>query len=296
MKTEPPMANMVLIPSYNFDHCSDIEDAEMRDLSMQVTRTYSRKKSIEELLEEWETAPGTVPAASVAETFPVASVGGVMDTSIRIVHMEPLHSQNNGSCGSSADVIIMDPRAGCSCGNKNDEVEKYKALAQTLQKEKDALMLKNAELEARNANLQDSLTSKLLPTPEVPFQEEEGFLDSATMLQLSNEAGSKDYLFVKFLMMRLFPEGLVGRTVTGRTSNNPPGRPKKKNDGFHQDENVPRPARDTAKVPLDPVKVKWIKRRLYERRKFLRDDNVAIQLKYKSATRLMTRIIANASR
>lgn len=111
------MANMVLIPSYNFDHCSDIEDAEMRDLSMQVTRTYSRKKSIEELLEEWETAPGTVPAASVAETFPVASVGGVMDTSIRIVHMEPLHSQNNGSCGSSADVIIMDPRAGMVCFN-----------------------------------------------------------------------------------------------------------------------------------------------------------------------------------
>lgn len=150
----------------------------------------------------------------------------------------------------------------CSC-RKSDEVEKYKKLSESLQKEKDALVVRNATLESQNAKLLDSLTSKLLPTPEKPFKEEEGFLDCEGLLRMSHEAGSKDYLFLKFLMMKLFPEG---RSVTGRESNNPSVRPKKKEascpDDTPQDTNEAtdnEPAKGTAKIPLDPVKVKWIK-------------------------------------
>lgn len=151
--------------------------------------------------------------------------------------------------------------AECSCG-KSDEVEKYKKLSESLQKDKDALLSWTAQLESQNAKLQDSLTSKLLPTPEIPFKVEEGFLDCETLVRMSHEAGSKDYLFIKFAMMKLFPEGLVGRSVTGRVSNNPSGRPKKKDapgpDATPQSTNE-KSGTGTAKIPLDPVKVKWIK-------------------------------------
>lgn len=147
----------------------------------------------------------------------------------------------------------------CSCG-KFEELEKYIKLSECLQKEKETLLLKNAKLEAQNAKLQDSLTSKLLPTPDKPFkEEEEGFLDSETLQRMSHEASDKDYLFLKFVMMKLFPEGFVGRAVTGRTSNNPSGRRKKIGGGVSDDLTGNGTAKETFKVPLDPVKVKWIK-------------------------------------
>lgn len=87
--------------------------------------------------------------------------------------------------------------------------------------------MKNDKLEAKNGLLLESLTSKLLPVPEKPFVEEEGFYDCETLKKMSHEAGDSDYSFVKFLMLRFWPEGFAGRSVTGRSSNNPSGRPKK---------------------------------------------------------------------
>ncbi|XP_065095793.1 uncharacterized protein LOC135717591 [Ochlerotatus camptorhynchus] len=167
----------------------------------------------------------------------------------------------------------------CSCG-KLVEVEKYKQLLESLQKEKDALLLRNAQLEAQNAKLLDSLTSKLLPTPEKPFKEDEGFLDCETLQRLSHEAGDKDYLFVKFLIMQLFP-------VCPADNAHDTGDGEATGDETEG---------ETAKVPLDPVRVRWIKRRHYDRRIFLRDDSATANTCYKNAGRLMTRVIANASR
>ncbi|XP_065085188.1 uncharacterized protein LOC135707314 [Ochlerotatus camptorhynchus] len=259
LQWEPSSSEMIMVPEYNFESNVGAEEIDMVEPTSsapppQATRTYSRKKSIEQLLQEWETVP-------------CASNNGIPENSIQIVHVEQLYDKGNGACGSSPEVVIVNTQSECSCG-KLDEVENYKKLSESLQKEKDALLLRNAQLEAQNAKLLDSLTSKLLPTPEKPFKEEEGFLDCETLQRLSHEAGDKDYLFVKFLMMQLFPDGFVGRSVTGRRSNNPSGRPKKK-DAVCPVENThdtgdgeatgDETEGETAKVPLDPVKVRWIK-------------------------------------
>lgn len=118
------------------------------------------------------------------------------------------------------------------------EIKKLKMLIKFLERDLAEEVLKNKKLaeeiarsEQMNCKLQQAITSKLLPVPETPFKDCEDFLDSNTLTQFSLEANS-DYIFMKFLMMRLWPEGLVGRSVTGRQSNNPSGRPKvSKGDG-----------------------------------------------------------------
>ncbi|XP_062535423.1 uncharacterized protein LOC134204659 [Armigeres subalbatus] len=283
---------MITLSEQNFDFYSNSEevDAEMSQTSVVPTlgpllHTYGRRRSIEQLLQDWETVP------SVSDI-------NVDDNTIKIVRIESLNENANPLCASSPGVVVMDAQSGCSCG-KSDEVEKHKASMESLRRERDALLLENAQLKAQYTRLLDSLTSKLLPRPEKPFyEEEEEFLDCEVLIRLSHEAGDSDYLFLKFLMMKLFPDGLVGRSVTGRPSNNPPGRPKKSDMG--SSENMPsmnhEVNRETGKIQLDPVKVKWIKRRLNERRIFLRDDAVAANVCYKGVGHLMTRVIANASR
>lgn len=119
----------------------------------------------------------------------------------------------------------------CSCGMA-EESKKLKSLVESLQRDLSLEVMKNkklaeenARLEIKNGKLQEALTSKLLPEPETPFKDCDEFLDANTLRQFSLEATS-DYIFMKFLMMRLWPDGLVGRSVTGRQSNNPSGRPR----------------------------------------------------------------------
>lgn len=134
---------------------------------------------------------------------------------------------------------------------------------------KDKILKSNAELTALNAKLQSALTSKLLPQPEAPFKDVKGdFLDAETIRLLSTEAET-DYLFIKFLMMRLWPEGFIGRSVTGRRSNNPCGRSKapKSTNESGDSEHGPGPsnaisfaenAEGESKRPLEKDKVDFI--------------------------------------
>lgn len=97
------------VPTYNFDHHSDDEDVDMSEKpplpTSQITRTYRRKKSVDQLLQDWET--------TTAPCEPSCSNPG---PSIQIVHIESLYEQTNEAAGSAvneaADIVILNPQTG----------------------------------------------------------------------------------------------------------------------------------------------------------------------------------------
>ncbi|XP_062553997.1 uncharacterized protein LOC134219288 [Armigeres subalbatus] len=278
--------------------------------SKPLIRTYRRRITIDQLMEDWE----------------IDDQGNLDGDDMR-TDLQELPVSTREDFGT----------VGCTCG-KAEEAEKYKKLYESLRKavlenkqiegthndsgtqvqdEKHTTLIKdNAKLTAQNAKLQEALTSKLLPQPEVPFKDVDGdFLDADTIRQLSVEADT-DYLFVKFLMMRLWPEGFVGRSVTGRPSNNPSGRSKlaktaPNENATHQTESngienftekTPNTIDNfgektqTSKRPLEKEKVEFVLSCIYNRRLFLRDDGYTAQVHSKAGTSLMTRVIANSVR
>ncbi|XP_062556689.1 uncharacterized protein LOC134221508 [Armigeres subalbatus] len=208
----------------------------------------------------------------------------------------------------SADTQELKNKEGCSCGMAK-QAKKYKALYELLLKEK-----------VSNCGNHHKLSGKLviqllLPEPEAPLKNVTGsFLDPDLLRQLSIEAET-DYLFVKFVMLRLWPDGFFGRSVTGRPSNNPSGRSKPTttsqngtvNEGTTCDvgssienarcrgENMGNTTQ-APKQPLEKEKVEFVLSCLYQRRIFLRDDSLTAQVNAKAGKSLITRVIANASR
>ncbi|XP_062709040.1 uncharacterized protein LOC115267114 [Aedes albopictus] len=262
------------------------------------TRTYRRRITIDELLEEWQ--------GNESDREPNPST----------INKETESNLNEPS--ESEPVAETSEFFGCTCG-KAEEAQKYKTMYESLLNEmtdkessaKEKLLKDNAELAARNAKLQAALTSKLLPHPEEPFKDVSGnFLDAGTIRQLSIEADS-DYLFIKFVMMRLWPDGFAGRSVTGRRSNNPFGRSKsqKSTDKTTDVDETAHPGPssvsantsadgtgETTKRPLEKEKVDFVIACLYRRRVFLQDDPHAAQVRTKAGISLMTRVIANSTR
>ncbi|XP_055527330.1 uncharacterized protein LOC129719946 [Wyeomyia smithii] len=237
---------------------------------------------IEEIMHEWD-----------SDELDLNTNGSVVKNGLSS-HSIDLSEQENVQPGSRSEDVIVSLLPA-------KEVEKYKLLSENLKKEIDMLKEKNAKLEAQNEKFLECLTSKILPVPEKPFAEEEGFLDCETLTKLSFEAGDSDYTFVKFLMMKLWPEGFIGRSVTGRPSNNPSGRSKNVNSirtgsGSLKEATDGVTERRSEREALEKVKVDFIINRLYERRIFLRDDVSTAKSVSNSGKRTMTRVIANASR
>ncbi|XP_021701563.1 uncharacterized protein LOC110676761 [Aedes aegypti] len=275
------------------DDDSPCESIAAQPVSKPLLRTYRRRITIDELLEDWN----------------VGDQNATTNSGIGVNLEEP-----------SEPIAKSSNTIECSCGMA-EEAKKYKNLYEslltaTMDKEavrqdsldpatKEKLLKQNAELLGRNAKLQEALTSKLLPQPEVPFKDVKGdFLDAETIRLISIEADT-DYLFMKFLMMRLWPEGLTGRSVTGRRSNNPSGRSKSKpsNASDHtelpESTNVIRAAEDAeraTKRPLEKDRVDFLISCLYRRRVFLKDDANTAQVHTKAGISLMTRVIANSTR
>ncbi|XP_065077880.1 uncharacterized protein LOC135701103 [Ochlerotatus camptorhynchus] len=259
---------------------SDKEDADVRKLPP-IIRTYRRKASVEQLMQDWDN-----------ESSDEQEVNQANDQEINQVNTTPNQ--------------VTD----CSCGTA-EEARKYKKMVESLQMDLSEEILKtkrlaeeNARLVTQNGKLQEALTSKLLPEPETPFKDCGEYIDANTLRQFSLEADS-DYLFIKFIMMRLWPEGLLGRSVTGRQSNNPSGRPKsvrqedKTGEGTSAGASISGESADgtsVTKLALEKEKVDYCIRCLHERRIFLRDDVKTAMARSKAGTSLMTRVIANASR
>lgn len=146
----------------------------------------------------------------------------------------------------------------CRCGQQStfEELIKENALLK-----KKVNKLKKAYLEATNRtiNLTDTLTSKVLGThgEDKTFTEEDGYPSAQQLKAMSNQAIRSDYIFVKLLMEELWPEGFYNRSVTGRASNNPFGRPPA---GGRTVPNLPP---SVPRIPLEKDKVEYIKGNLH---------------------------------
>ncbi|XP_062715695.1 uncharacterized protein LOC115259151 [Aedes albopictus] len=148
-----------------------------------------------------------------------------------------------------------------------------------LKQENEVLKRDNNKLRSLNMKLQEALLAR--PTGQ-NFSEIPGYPDAKWLLGISQNAQDSDYLFVKELVFRLFPQGLGNATVSGMTSNNPSGRGG--NNAVEGREPVEQ---------LDPEKVKYIRERLHERRLILQDElGVAVQRSRRTA-RHIAAVIAN---
>ncbi|XP_055598353.1 uncharacterized protein LOC129747949 [Uranotaenia lowii] len=166
----------------------------------------------------------------------------------------------------------------CDCKKKVDD------LMQKLH-EKDAEM---KSLRQANMNLQRALVSKLIANPDEPFKDHCGIIGVERIKRFNEEAGDSDYLFVKFLMNALWPEGFRGRSISGRPSNNPSGL-KKSTD---RDQSV----QHTQTTRLEEDKIRFIKDRLRERREFFRDDAAATLEALDKCNRFIRTVMYNSLR
>nr|XP_029715035.1 uncharacterized protein LOC115258773 [Aedes albopictus] len=145
----------------------------------------------------------------------------------------------------------------------------------------ESLQEENSKLRTLNMLLQESLVRN---REETTLTEVEGYPKKEWLLSVSQNAENSDYLFVKELLLRLFPQGVGNATTSGRPSNNPKGR--NKGDG-EKDHFIPQTNK------LDPDKVAYMKDRLYERRLILQDPVGIAMEKSKMVNKHIANVIAN---
>ncbi|KXJ76075.1 hypothetical protein RP20_CCG010356 [Aedes albopictus] len=101
---------------------------------------------------------------------------------------------------------------------------------------------------------------------------------NAKLKKFSEVAGSRDYIFVKLLLLDIFTDGLKNKTLTGRVTNNPNGR--KGGERVHVDES-------TEKDRLEPAKVKYIEERFVEHRCYQGDTAAVAGVKIRQCRELI---------
>ncbi|XP_058455364.1 uncharacterized protein LOC131432837 [Malaya genurostris] len=143
------------------------------------------------------------------------------------------------------------------------------------------LHVENSKLRTLNMLLQESLLQK---GNEGSFTDIPGYPSTEWLLSVSQNSGDSDYLFIKELMLQLSPQGVGNATATGRPSNNPHGCKK---EPINKDSNVQRINK------LDPEKVKYMKDRVYERRRILQDPVGIAMTKAKMINKHIANVIAN---
>ncbi|XP_062713021.1 uncharacterized protein LOC109410623 [Aedes albopictus] len=180
----------------------------------------------------------------------------------------------------------------------------------TLEKRNSYLTAENTRLMDTNKKLTDQnwkLQCKLVQDNNkktfftVDTVDKTGYPTPEWLLKASQVAKDSDYLFIKELMMYLWPKGVGRGTTSGRVSNNPGG--KKKQDGNTATEPTVGPSSVSATTPtanandtsakLDPSKVKFIKDCLLQRREILGDEYGLANELAKKATQHINRVLAN---
>ncbi|XP_062552654.1 uncharacterized protein LOC134217851 isoform X2 [Armigeres subalbatus] len=214
---------------------------------------------------------------------------------------------DSGTIDDQENATKQDNNDACTCGLQV-KVCQLDAQVNELQGALDELKVKVAfykkkttDLKVTNAKLQKALVSKLLPEPVRPFKDVEGFPNCDDIMTMSMEAHDSDYMFVKFLMNAIWPDGFAGRTVTGRVSNNPKGRPKVNVVATEGNAGEDRGCTSAASPPavsvaLEDEKVQFVKARLLERRIHLHDETVVAKKASEGCNRLMQMVISNAKR
>nr|XP_029728622.1 uncharacterized protein LOC109429266 [Aedes albopictus] len=127
--------------------------------------------------------------------------------------------------------------------------------------------------------------------------EKDGYPSPEWLIKASTVANDSDYLFVKELMLFLWPKGIDRHaTTSGRTSNNPKGAKKVQTDT--EETAGPSKKASTAasgdpSVQIDPEKVNFIKDCLFQRREILGDDHGMANSLAKKAVQHINRVLAN---
>lgn len=177
-----------------------------------------------------------------------------------------------------------------------------------------ALIRKCEDSENRSNRLTDALSAKVLGEPhDDVFTVVQGFPDKAKLKQLSQGGQKSDYLFVRLLMKELWPTGVVNRSVTGRSSNNPLGRGR----SVLNDANGPSKTKGNTPLALEQEKVQYchgsfylsslvyykkiftqpaFTDRLEEHRRYLGDPEIVARTHADECGRLTARVIAYYSK
>ncbi|XP_058450195.1 uncharacterized protein LOC131429822 [Malaya genurostris] len=174
----------------------------------------------------------------------------------------------------------------CKCGHQAAIellIKKYTKLVEQNKK----LKTKYDDTSTRCMSLTDALSSKLIGQPRTTiFTEVAGYPDQNKLRMFSDAANKSDYIFVKLLMLHLWPDGLQNRTVTGRASNNPLGRSRQeKSTSFCPESSYKR-------IALESEKVEYISNRLLEHRLFLGDAPSIAKRNADECCQLMARVIS----
>ncbi|XP_055544675.1 uncharacterized protein LOC129729852 isoform X2 [Wyeomyia smithii] len=185
-------------------------------------------------------------------------------------------------------MTVFDSDIEAENSSENDDARNIENMTKKIKdlKEKN-IKLKKAYDKAleRIFRLTDILNSKVCGEPtENVFTEVPGFPDRTTLKRFS-EAATSDFVFVKLMMKGLWPNGLKNKSVIGRASNNPYGRPSRK-----------RPLNPLVQIEpreqLSPEKVKYIGDRFIEHRIFQSDPPVIAKQRSDECNGLMTRMVS----
>ncbi|XP_062557631.1 uncharacterized protein LOC134222499 [Armigeres subalbatus] len=187
--------------------------------------------------------------------------------------------------GSEAQTAVT---IECSCGQQPAITKLLKDNA-TMKAQNEKLKKALRESNKRCLKLTDFLNSKIIGEPQGEiFTEIEGFPSTDQLKNFSNQAIKSDYTFVRLLMEELWPDGFLNRSVSGRSSNNPHGRPKA---GVNKSQ-IQVSTQTVKRIPLEPDKVKYLRDRLLEHRIFRGDSPAVAKSMADEAPRLMKRVLA----
>lgn len=154
------------------------------------------------------------------------------------------------------------------------ELERVKKQLEALQREVNLL----------RASVNDGLQRHKVVAAEASFTDVPGFPDTDWLMGEHVRANPSDYVFVRRMMMRLFPQGVGNATPTGNPSPNPGGRRKNNAVKHHHAARRDR---------IDPTKMEWMTERLRERRMILRDSPAEAAEAARLINQHVTRVICN---
>ncbi|XP_055611868.1 uncharacterized protein LOC129758390 [Uranotaenia lowii] len=190
------------------------------------------------------------------------------------------------------DSLIEEPEGPtCVCGQQL-AIDELLAKNQRMIEQISKLKAENKLSLQRCLTLTDSLNSKILGQATEVFTEIEGFetIDSLKKISQAAMTAKSDFIFVKLLMFRLWPDGLKNYSKSGRSSNNPHGRPRK--DGKARQA---RSSREERRI-LDPEKITYLEERFYEHRLFQGDSPAVARSGTSECGALINRVLAYYAR
>ncbi|XP_058820054.1 uncharacterized protein LOC131682465 isoform X2 [Topomyia yanbarensis] len=265
----------------------DWEEPEWLDCSKPGPSSNSARMSIFEQIEgtgKQEMAAGRNTSNKVKRTYLAKRVGkeNTMGNDV----LDGILSQDE--CGENRDTPTAEINE-CTCGQQS-AIEQLQSDNSAMKKQ--IQRLKQALREATNRcfKLTDTLNSKVFGDPHKEiFTEVEGYPSREQLIAFSDQGIKSDYTFVRLLMEELWPNGYVNRSVSGRSSNNPLGRPRRV---AVNNPSVELPTNTVKRVPLEPEKVKYIRDRLLEHRIYRGDSPAAANIWADESSSIMRRILA----